>query len=109
MINNSCVYNINIVVKLIVRNLFILYNVLFLFAGNIFFSSIHHLNEHAHIDNESHECDECIILSNVNNFIADYQQVKIFEVETIQFLLHDYSTITDLVPLINPSRGPPIS
>ena len=46
------------------RNLLIVYNIIFLSFGNVLFSSIHYLHDHHHSDeiHEDHECKECIII-----------------------------------------------
>ena len=62
------------------KNLLIIYNVIFLLFGNVLFSNIHYL--HNHHSNETHkihkdyECNECIIIENSNNYFADFQEVN---------------------------------
>ncbi len=101
-------YNINLVVKLIVRNLLIIFNIIFLLVGNVLFSNIHYLNEHNHETHEDNECHECISFSNSNNYITDCNHVKSFKVETFQFRF-DNSIITLIDTKIYLSRAPPIS
>ena len=108
MLNNYFEYNINLYVKLIVRNLFVIYNVIFLLVGNVLFSNIHYLNEHNHETHEDNECYECINFSNSNNYITDCNQVKSFKVETFHFRF-DNSIITLIDTKIYLSRAPPIS
>ena len=101
-------YNINLVVKLIVRNLLIIFNIIFLLVGNVLFSNIHYLHEHNHKTHEDNECHECINFSSSNNSITDCNQVKSFKVETFQ-LRFDNSIITFIDTKIYLSRAPPIS
>ena len=52
------------------KNLLIIYNLIFLLFGNVLFPSIHYLHEHEndHEHNyEVNECDECIIIENINS------------------------------------------
>ena len=53
------------------RNLLIIYNVIFLLAGNVLFSHIHYLDKHDYKTHEKHECYECINISNSENYIRD--------------------------------------
>ena len=108
MLNNYFEYNINLYVKLIVRNLFVIYNVIFLLVGNVLFSNIHYLNEHNHETHEDNECYECINFSNSHNYITDCNQGQSFKVETFQFRF-DNSIITLIDTKIYLSRAPPIS
>ena len=90
------------------RNLFIIYNVIFLLVGNVLFSNIHYLNEHNHETHEDNECYECINFSNSHNYITDCNQGQSFKVETFQFRF-DNSIITLIDTKIYLSRAPPIS
>ena len=90
------------------RNLFVIYNVIFLLVGNVLFSNIHYLNEHNYETHEDNECYECISFSNSNNYITDCNQVQSFKVETFQFRF-DNSIITLIDTKIYLSRAPPIS
>jgi len=90
------------------RNLFVIYNVIFLLVGNVLFSNIHYLNEHNHETHEDNECYECINFSNSHNYITDCNQGQSFKVETFQFRF-DNSIITLIDTKIYLSRAPPIS
>ena len=57
------------------KKLLIIYNIIFLFTGNVLLSSAHHLLFHdheEHIQFEKHECIECINAENSNNYILDF-------------------------------------
>ena len=65
------------------KNLLIIYNVIFLLCGNVLFSNIHYLHHHhhdhsneAHQSYENHECEECTIIKNSNNYFADFWKVN---------------------------------
>ena len=90
------------------RNLLVIYNVIFLLVGNVLFSNIHYLNEHNHETHEDNECYECINFSNSHNYITDCNQGQSFKVETFQFRF-DNSIITLIDTKIYLSRAPPIS
>ena len=54
------------------RNLCILYNVIFFLVGNTLFDNIHHLSDHHHEESKhehSHECLECLCYDNNQNII----------------------------------------
>tara|TARA_B100000700_G_C14224336_1_gene480732 strand:- start:27 stop:311 length:285 start_codon:yes stop_codon:yes gene_type:complete len=57
------------------KRLFIIYNILFLLAGNILFSNVHVHLQHDHSDeHETHECQQCLLLENSNNYILDFEE-----------------------------------
>ncbi len=69
------------------KNLLIIYNVIFLLAGNVLLSNIHHIHDHSHSHNhEYYECEECIIIENNNNYDLDYQEVN-FSNNNINYFL----------------------
>ena len=59
------------------KNLLIIYNIVFLFTGNVLLSSAHHLFSHDHHNHshsliEEHECLECVNIDNSSNFIDNF-------------------------------------
>ena len=57
------------------KNLLIIYNVIFFLLGNILISNIHYLSDHDHDHDPIHnkyDCDECIIIENSNDYILDF-------------------------------------
>jgi len=56
------------------KNIFIIFNILFLLAGNILFPAIHYLHDHHdhHDHHLEHECEECLIIENNSNYIFDF-------------------------------------
>ena len=109
MLNNYFEYNINLYVKLIVRNLFVIYNVIFLLVGNVLFSNIHYLNEHNHENHANYECEECIIIENSTNYFTDFDEEIFLKNKTFQFVLEYFSAIDLSSAKIYLSRAPPIS
>ena len=56
------------------KNLLIIYNVIFLLAGNVLLSNIHYMHEHNHSHkHETNECQKCINIENGNNYLLDFQ------------------------------------
>ena len=70
------------------KNLLIIYNVIFLLAGNVLLSNIHYIHDHSH-EHETYECQECIIIENINNYILDYQEI-IFSNNDINLFVSEY-------------------
>ena len=96
---------------MVMRNLLIIYNVIFLLFGNVLFSSIHYLHDHNHDSEvqEDHECNECIIIKDSNNYILDFNQVS-FSNNIIDIFVYEYyhSFCFDIRQIYS-SRAPPIS
>ena len=91
------------------RNLFIIYSVIFLLAGNVLFPSIHYLFDHTHSNNEAiHECQECIIIEHNNNYGSHSQEINFSK--NINIFFYEYFSLTTLnVDRKYFSRAPPIS
>ena len=91
------------------RNLFIIYSVVFLLAGNVLSSSIHYLFDHTHNNNEEiHECQECIIIEHNNNYVSYSQEINFSKNTNISFYEY-FSLITLNIDRKYSSRAPPIS
>ena len=101
------------------KNLLIVYNVIFLLAGNVLFSNIHHAandhhDHHDHLhhheyDYENNECLECINFENNNNCILDFKTV-VFSDNTNSLYINEFFSIISIdVISIYLSRAPPIS
>jgi len=93
------------------KNLLIIYNIIFLSFGNVLFSSIHYLHDHHHSDeiHEEHECKECIIIENSNNYVSDFQQVNFSNNIFNEFIALYLSTNEFNIIKSCSSRAPPIS
>ncbi len=92
------------------RKLVILYNILFLLAGNVLFSAIHFIHDHhGHDEHEVFECEECIIAENSNNYILDSQEIFFKDNTRSEFVLEKFTTIFLDTNTQFLSRAPPIS
>ena len=93
------------------RNLLIIYNVIFLLAGNVLFANIHHLHDHDHGHSHEHqteECQECIIIEN-NNYAIDFQELSFSNNNTNLFISEYYTFVEFTIQKTFHSRAPPIS
>jgi len=92
------------------KNLLIIYNVIFLLAGNVLLSNIHYIHAHSHShEHETYECQECIIIENINNYILDYQEIFFSNNNINLFVSEYYSFIEFNIEQTYLSRAPPIS
>ena len=92
------------------KNLLIIYKVIFLLAGNVLFSNIHHNHNHNHTDDyKTLECQECINFENSSNYVQGFQKV-IFSNNYSSLLVNEYSVFFRIdIQNIAHSRAPPIS
>ena len=92
------------------KNLLILYDVIFLLAGNVLFSNIHYMHEHHHShDHQTNECQECIIIENSNNYVIDFYEIN-FSNNNINLFVFEYSdSIDSFLHKDYKSRAPPTS
>ena len=92
------------------KSVIIILNVLFLFSGNILFSSIlhHHHYDHCH-ESKVYECEECINFENSNNCIADFQSTFFLNSASNLIPLECFDSIVSHVNRQYLSRAPPIS
>ena len=89
------------------KNLLIIYNVIFLLAGNVLFANIHYVHDHSH-EYQTEECQECIIIEN-NNYAIDFQEVS-FSSNNINLFVSEYYSFIELtIQQKFHSRAPPIS
>tara|TARA_Y100001968_G_scaffold333529_1_gene396965 strand:- start:29224 stop:29532 length:309 start_codon:yes stop_codon:yes gene_type:complete len=95
----------------VMKKIFIIYNIIFLFFGNGLLSQInHHHHHHHHNDHtvEFHECDECLSINNDENFI-DYPKNTFLKENINQYVLPVFNTISFNSKRKYQSRAPPIS
>ena len=90
------------------KNIIIIFNVFFLFFGNIVFSNIHFLDEHAHQDH-TEECVECIVIKSTENYTLDVDSINFYANNYNQLIIQDYIVITSSSNNIYSSRAPPSS
>ena len=92
------------------KKLLIIYNIIFLLAGNVLLSNIHYMHDHSHShEHETYECQECIIIENSNNYVLDYQKVNFSNNDISLFVSEYYSSIEFDIEQTYLSRAPPIS
>ena len=99
------------------KNLLIIYNVIFLFAGNIFFSNIHYLNHYSHHHSHDHshdykteECLDCVVFESNNNCVSESNKVNFSNTDFNQYKIqHLNNNIKSDVEKIHLSRSPPNS
>ena len=93
------------------KNLLVIYNVMFLLVGNILFSNIHYmcnLDHHHNHNSENYDCDECIVIKNSNNYDLNFQNIKFSNNITALFINEYFSAIIFNVQERCLSRAPPI-
>ena len=93
------------------KNLLILYNIIFFFAGNVLLSNVHYFNhhhDHHHDLVKEDECIECVFFEDSKDYILDLKEVKISD--TIKSFVFEYpDTIDSFFHKDYKSRAPPIS
>ena len=95
------------------KNILIIYNVIFLLAGNVLLSNIHYLDHH-HGHNHDHdlvhdqECYECISFDN-NNCITDFKEINFSNNNTNIYFSEYFISIQFNTEQRYHSRAPPIS
>ena len=94
----------------VMKKIFIIYNIIFLFFGNGLLSQINHHHHHHHHDHtvEFHECDECLSINNDENFI-DYPKNTFLKENINQYVLPVFNTISFNSKRKYQSRAPPKS
>ena len=92
------------------KKLLIIYNIVFLIAGNILLATNHYSHNHSHVhDTYTNECEECIIIENSTNYFTDFDEEKFLKNKTFQFVLEYFSAIDLSSAKIYLSRAPPLS
>ena len=94
------------------KNILVIYNIVFLFAGNILISNIHNHSHHDHEHNhdyEATECHECIIIESNNNYVINSQDL-FSPNNDIHLFISEYCIVDEFdVKKTYLSRAPPIS
>ena len=95
------------------KKILIIYNVIFLLFGNVLFSSIHYLHDHNHshdnVVHKNHECDECTIIKNNNNYISDVDEVNFSNNNFDEYVASYISTSYFNINKSCSARAPPFS
>ena len=90
------------------KNCLFIYNIAFLLIGNILFSNIHYLVEHAHSDIEG-ECLECVYYENNSNYIFSENELSLLNNNFFTFKLNDLVFVKSKINKDFRSRAPPLS
>jgi len=91
------------------KKLLIIYNIVFLIAGNILLATNHYSHNHSHVhDTYTNECEECIIIENNSNYVSEYQEIN-FLTFNIDLFVSEYILIEFNIEQTYFSRAPPIS
>ena len=96
------------------KNLLIVYNVIFLLTGNALFLDIHHMDDHNSHEHHSHdyeinECQECIIIESSKNYVIDIQNINFSNNNINLFVYESYTSNESHIRQTYLSRAPPIS
>ncbi len=92
------------------KSLILIFNVLFLFFGNILLSNFHHLHHHDECYSfEIQECSECEIIKNNDNYTSTISLDDVFVISSIQLQIIQSSTPDLTVSKRFNSRAPPTS
>jgi hypothetical protein len=89
-----------------VKSILIIYNIIFLFAGQTLFQSLHHIIEHNH-DDLSHECEECIEFRKNNTLSIENNKFKFYNLNSVLFIESHLSNVGVQHDAIHLSRAPP--
>ena len=96
------------------KKLLIIYNIIFLFTGNVLLSSVHHLFAHDHHHGhdhsnayQKHECIECVNADNNSNYISVDSEVNFSNNHINQFVLLYFDGIKFDINKSTDSRAPP--
>ena len=91
------------------KKILIIYNVIFLLAGNVLFSNIHAMHHHNHYhENEIIDCVECIIVDNNTNYISDFQDLNFSKKYITEFRFQYSIIVKSSYYSSHNSRAPPI-
>ena len=93
------------------KNLLIIYNVIFFLLGNVLISSVHHSLDHHydHLEHHDYDCQECMIIESSNNYASESNEVNFSNSSTDVFILEYFHIIEFNANKIYLSRAPPIS
>ena len=96
------------------KKFLILYNIIFLLAGNVLLANLHILHDHDH-DHESnseidnHECEECINFQHNTNYISSFENVLYIDNKFISFRCEYFNNFQSINRAIFSSRAPPFT
>ena len=100
------------------KKLVILYNIIFLLAGNVLLANLHILHDHDHdhdhdhesnSDDEYHECEECVNFNNNANYFSPCNNISSVENKFISLRNEYLNNIQSADNTIYSSRAPPLT
>tara|TARA_Y100000748_G_scaffold288731_1_gene273936 strand:- start:188 stop:499 length:312 start_codon:yes stop_codon:yes gene_type:complete len=103
-----------------VKNLLIIYNIIFLLVGNVIFSNIHYFHNHNHDHSHDHhyhqedtvadnECLECDVFEVNSGFVFNSEKINFSNNNYSQYIIPIiYILELDIEQYFN-SRAPPVS
>ena len=102
------------------KNLLIIYNIIFLLAGNVIFSNIHYFHNHNHDHNHhqhyhqedtvaDNECLECDVFEVNSGFVFNSEKINFSNNNYSQYIIPIIYTLELDVEQCFNSRAPPVS
>ena len=94
------------------KNILFIYNIVFLFLGNILLANIHFLHDHNHDHDHKYEiveCEECITFESNKNYDLDNGDIKSIKFDISLFFYEFSNIILHNTLETSLSRAPPIS
>ena len=94
------------------KKFLILYNIIFLLAGNVLLANLHILHDHCHESNsdaEHHECEKCINFQQNTNYISSFENVLYIDNKFISFRYEYFNNFQSINRAIFSSRAPPFT
>ena len=94
------------------KKFLILYNIIFLLAGNVLLANLHILHDHDHESNSEidyHECEECINFQHNTNYISSFENVLYIDNKFISFRSEYFNNFQSINRAIFSSRAPPFT
>ena len=102
------------------KNLLIIYNIIFLLVGNVIFSNIHYFHNHNHDHSHDHhyhqedtvadnECLECDVFEVNSGFVFNSEKINFSNNNYSQYIIPIIYTLELDVEQCFNSRAPPVS
>ena len=98
------------------KKFLILYNIIFLLAGNVLLANLHILHDHeddhyheSNSDIDYHECEKCINFQQNTNYISSFENVLYIDNKFISFRSEYFYNFQSINRGIFSSRAPPFT
>jgi len=97
-----------------VKKFLILYNIIFLLAGNVLLANLHILHDHDHYhesnsDTGYHACEECINFQQNTNYISSFENVLYIDNKFTSFRFEYFNNFQSINRAVYSSRAPPFT